>query len=93
MTPGPTSTIAGAELVAEELDGRLGLEPALDAVVGQRRDALKASCASVTLGCTQSGSTSTWPGPADRLGHVVEPHVAEAVEPPGFHRLRMRLHR
>ena len=25
------------------------------------------------------------PRPADRLGHVVEPHVAEPVEPPGFH--------
>ena len=49
---------AGAKLVAEELDRRLALEAALDPVIRQRGDALR-SCASVTLGWTQSGATST----------------------------------
>ena len=38
-TPWPDFDDAGAELVAEELHRGLGLQPALDAVVGERRDA------------------------------------------------------
>jgi hypothetical protein len=26
-------------------------------------------------------------GPADRLGNVVEPHVAKSIKPPGTHRI------
>ena len=35
---------AGAELMSEELDGRLGFEAALDAVEGQRRDSARKLC-------------------------------------------------
>ena len=74
----------GAEFVAEELHRGLGLEPALDRLVGEGRDA------EGELGLGDAGLDAERLGdhvarPADRLGHVVEPHVAEAVESPGFH--------
>ena len=75
---------AGAEFVAEELHRGLGLEPALDAIVGERRDAE----GELGLGDARLDAERLdqhVPRPADRLGHVVEPHVAEAVESPGFH--------
>ena len=74
----------GAEFMAEKLHGGLGLEPALDALVGEGRDA------EGELGLGDAGLDAERLGdhvarPADRLRHVVEPHVAETVESPGFH--------
>ena len=51
----------GTELVAEQLDRRFGFQPPLDAIVGQGGNAA-GKLRSVTLGCTTSGSTMTWPG-------------------------------
>src|SRR2546426_10475999 len=75
---------AGAELVPEELDGRLGFEAALDAVESQRRDSLRKLCLRDarlhTERLNQYVSRRT-----DGFGHVVEPHVVESVKTPGFH--------
>ena len=76
----------GAELVPEELDRRLGFQPPLDAVVGQRGDAL----GELRLGDARLHAErfdDDVAGAATGFGHVVEPHVAEGVEPPGFHRV------
>ncbi len=75
---------SGAEFMAEELHGGLGLEPALDGLIGEGRDA------EGELGLGDAGLNAERFGdhvarPANRLGHVVEPHVAETVESPGFH--------
>ena len=87
--PNPRDALAdlddpGAEFMAEELHRGLGLEPALDGLVGEGRDA------EGELGLGDAGLDAERFGdhvarPADRLGDVVEPHVAETVESPGFH--------
>ncbi len=75
---------SGAEFMAEKLHGGLGLEPALDGLIGEGRDA------EGELGLGDAGLHAERFGdhvarPADRLRDVVEPHVAETVESPGFH--------
>src|SRR5207253_10773884 len=85
----PVDALAGfqntsAELMSEELERRLGLQPVLDAVVSQRRN---------PQGQLRLGDARLYAQRLDqdvsrrtrRLGHVVEAHVTEAVEAPGFH--------
>ena len=72
------------ELMAEKLHGGFGLEPALDRLVSQSRDAEgELGLGDARLDAQRLGHHV--PRPADRLGHVVEPHVAETVKSPGFH--------
>ena len=74
----------GAEFVAEKLDGGLGLQPPLDGLVGERRDAEgELGLGDARLDAERFGDHMA--PAADRLGHVVQPHVAEPVETPGFH--------
>ena len=75
---------AGAEFVAEELDGGLRFQPALDAVVGQRRDSLGELCFGDARLHAERFDQDV-PRTTDGFGNVVEPHVVEAVESPGFH--------
>lgn len=84
VTPSPTSTTRAAEFVPEELHGSLGLEPALDCLEGEGRDA------EGELGLCDTGLDAERFGDhmarqTDRLRDVIEPHVAETVESPGFH--------
>src|SRR5262249_29478076 len=73
-----------AVLMAEELDRGLGLETARDALVRESPDA------EGELGLGDAGLDAERLGdhvarPADWLRHVIQPHVAEVVESPGFH--------
>src|SRR5207244_9028175 len=75
---------AGAELMAEELDRRLGLQPALDAVIRECRNAQR----QLRLGDARLNAErldEDVSRAADRLGNVVEAHVVERVKAPGFH--------
>src|SRR5262249_32032824 len=80
---------AGAELVPEELERRLGLQPALDAVEGPRRDA-RGQLRLRDARLHAERLDQHVPRTADGLGNVVEPHVVEAVEAPGSHRVMLR---
>ena len=62
--------------MTEKLHRRFGLEPALDALVGQGRDAE----GELGLGDARLNAQRLdqhVPGPRNQVRHVVEPHVAE----------------
>src|SRR5262245_31204143 len=70
--------------MAEELHGRLGVEPALDGFIGQRRDTEgELRLGDAGLNAERFGDHMA--RPANRILDIVQPHVAEAVESPGFH--------
>ena len=75
---------SGAEFVPEELHGSLGLEPALDGLVGEGRDT-EGELGLGDAGLNAERFDDHVARPANRLRDVVELHVAETVESPGFH--------
>ena len=72
------------ELMTEKLHGSFRLQPAFDALEREGRDAE----GKLGLGYARLDAkrlSHHVPGRADRVRHLVEPHVSESVEPPGFH--------
>ena len=76
-----------AKLMAEKLHGGFCFETPLNAVVCQGGDAI----GKLRLGDARLNAErlhENMPRQTDRHGNLVETHVTEAVESPGFHRER-----
>ena len=76
---------AGAILVTEQLNGRLGFEPLFDGLESERGNAeRKLSFGDARLHAENFGEYVT--APKRWRGNIVQTHITESIKPPRFHR-------
>ena len=71
--------------MAEKLEWCIGLQPSLDIIVGQGRNP-KGQLRLGNAGLNDHRFDQYVIGRTGREFDIVEAHIAECVEPPGFHR-------